>query len=224
MSQPRLSELPLWERHEARVVGILKGALELLRTRWPTGGEPELNRELFLCILEVNRRNHDAGGDHWFDYAPSYEARNPPTPDTEDSASEKKIPDLYWGYLDHQEMDPRRSSRNFVIECKRLGAPSAAGWVFNVHYMDDGARRFVHPDWRYGKGVASSAMVGYIESMDPDTILDEVNLAGATHGLSPIARVGAPTPPLHELAHAVDRTFEVTPFRLLHLWIEVPLA
>lgn len=224
MTQPRLSDLPLWERHEARVLAILRGALELLRTRWPTGGEPELNRELFLCILDVNRRNQDAGGDYWFEYAPAYEARNPPTPDTEDSASEKKIPDLYWGYLDHQEPDPRRSSRNFVIECKRLGAPSAAGWAFNMHSIEDGARRFLHPEWRYGKDVASSAMVGYIQSMEPDKILDEVNLLGPAYGLSPITRSESPTPPLHELVHAFDRGFHLTPFRLFHIWIEEPVV
>ena len=223
MAQPRLSELPLWERHEARVLGLLRSALELLRTRRPTGGEPELNRELFLCILEVNRRNHDAGNEFWFDYAPTYEARNPPTPDTEDSASEKKIPDLYWGYLDHQEPDPRRSSRNFVIECKRLGQATAAGWVFNVRYIADGVHRFLHPDWRYGKDVSSGAMVGYIESMDADAILEEVNVAAFQRGIAPIAWAGGPTPPLHELGHSLGRTFQMTPFRLIHLWIEVPI-
>lgn len=222
MPQPQLSELPLWERHEARVLAILREALDLLRTRWPAGGEPALNRELFMCILDVNRRNQEAGNDHWFDYAPAYEARNPPAPDTEDSASEKKIPDFYWGYLDHQEPDPRRSSRNFVIECKRLGEPSAAGWEFNLHYVDDGARRFFDPDWRYGKDVESGAIVGYIESMDSDAIVDEVNIAAAAAGLSAIVRNGPPAPPLHHLEHTFHRTFQVTPFRLVHLWIERP--
>jgi hypothetical protein len=201
----------------------LRDALELLRARRPAGGEPELNRELFFCILEANRLNHDEDNDFWFEYAPAYEARNPPTPGTEDSASERKIPDLYWGYLDHEEPDPRRSSRNFVVECKRLGRPSGAGWVFNVHYADDGIRRFVDPEWRYGKDVGSGAMVGYIESMVSDMILTEVNAAATRYGVLPISRNGTPTPPLHELAHVFDRTFEITPFRLVHLWIEVPV-
>ena len=204
------------------MLGVLAGALDLLRSKQPAGTtEPELNRELFLCILEVNRRNRDAGRDEWFDYPPAYEARNPPTPETEDSASEKKIPDLYWGYLDHDESDPRRSSRNFVIECKRLGTASAAGWEFNVHYVEDGILRFRHSDWRYGKDVQSGAMVGYIQSMAVDEVLADINSVSVTHGITPITPNEPLTPALHVLTHVFDRSFEVSPFRLLHFWLQM---
>jgi hypothetical protein len=221
MAPPLLSELPLWEQHEERVVSIMRSALARFHTRRPPmAGEPELNREFFLCILEVNRENRLAG-DAWFDYPPSYEARNPPSPGTEGSASERKVPDFHWGYLDHEEPDARRSVRTFVIECKRLGAPSSAGWAFNVHYVDDGVGRFRDPDWRYGKDVGSGAMVGYVESMTPDEILAEVNGASATRGLPQLSPT-TQAEPLHEFDHAFDRPFEVSPFRLLHLWVESP--
>jgi hypothetical protein len=198
----------------------MRAALHILATRRPKGGELELNRELFLCILDVNRANQRASDD-WFDYPPSYETRNPPTPDTEDSASERKVPDICWGYLDHEEPDPRRSARNFVIECKRLGSSTPSGWVFNVRYVTDGVQRFIDPDWRYGKDVASGAMVGYIESMTADDILAEVNTAAVDSRIPPIRHLTAAAP-LHELDHVLARTFRVNPFRLIHLWIEAP--
>lgn len=112
MTAPLISELPLWERHEQRVLAILRSALDLLRANSPQGDELKLNRELYLCILDVNRENKAVGNDSWFDYAPVFEGRNPPTPGTEDSASERKIPDLQWGYIDHQADHPRDSVRN----------------------------------------------------------------------------------------------------------------
>ena len=69
MSGPRLSDLPLWERHEQRVLAILRDALDRLRSTTTEGGELELNRELYLCILEVNRENRKLN-DLWFDIPP----------------------------------------------------------------------------------------------------------------------------------------------------------
>ena len=221
MSGPSISGRWLWERHEQRVLAILRSALHRLRTKGLHGDERTLNRELYFCILEVNAQNKESGDDSWFDYAPIYEGRNPPTPDTEDSASEWKIPDLQWGYIDHQEPNPRRSVRNFAIECKRLGTRSSSGWEFNVHYVKNGVRRFTDSQWRYGKDVASGAMAGYVESMTREEIVAEVNRA--------LNKIGVPTltfppeagSPLVETEHSFDRPFEIRPFRLVHLWIDI---
>jgi hypothetical protein len=217
------ANLHLWERHEQRVLAILRDALILLRDRRPADcGEPELNRQLFLCLLEVNSMNLQSGSDDYFDYPPIYEGRNPPTPGTEDSACEKKIPDLKWGYLDHESRDGAASARYFIVECKRLGIPTAAGWAFNARYVSDGISRFVHPDWRYGMDVPSGAMVGYVESDAPTSIVAEVNAEASGLGLPPLLDHGLATAPLHEFHHTVERPFEISPFRLAHLWIEAP--
>ena len=221
MSGPLISDLRLWERHEQRVLAILRSALARLRTRRPDGGEPELNRELYLCILEVNRKNKESG-DSWFDHAPAFEGRNPPTPDTEHSASERKIPDLHWGYVDHQEHDPRRSARNFVIECKRLGTPTSSGWAFNVHYVNDGVRRFADIQWQYGKDVATGAMIGYVESLTPAEIVVDVNRALSRLSVSALTLPPGAGGPLTEMEHSFVRQFEISPFRLVHLWIDSP--
>lgn len=220
MSGPLISSLPLWERHEQRVLAILRVALDRLRSTISQRGELELNRELYLCILEVNRENRMLN-DLWFDYPPVFEGRNLPTPDTEDSASEKKIPDLQWGYIDHQAVDPRRSVRSFAIECKRLGSPSRSGWKLNVHYVDDGVRRFIDPEWQYGKDVASGAMVGYVESLSPEEIVVEVNGALDRRGVSSLSLPPGAGEPLIEMEHSFYRPFEVSPFHLVHLWTDI---
>jgi hypothetical protein len=116
MSQPRISRLLIWERHEQCVVDILRTALAILRNKANLPqSEVLLNRELYFCLLEANRnlRNLGSGG---LDHPPTPEGHNPPDPDDEQRAiRENKIPDFYWGYIDHLEPDPRRCARNYVI-------------------------------------------------------------------------------------------------------------
>jgi len=217
-SSPRLSELPLWERHEERVLAILRRALVLLGHQLPLRGEPALNRALYFCILTANKEQREGGGE-FFDYQPVWEGRNPPSPDTLSSSSERKIPDFYWGFIDQEEPDPHRAVRNFTIECKRLGPTSAGGWAFNTRYVDDGVIRFIDPRWRYGKDVSSGAMIGYIENSTALAVLADVNAIASVRSVPVLAEVRV-VEPLYELTHAFVRSFAISPFRLTHLWLE----
>jgi hypothetical protein len=220
-AQPRLSQLPIWERHESRVLAVLREALLIPARDAVTGTEPELNRRLYLALLEANRVVREAGGD-CFDYPPAFEARNPPHPATGGATSERKIPDLSWSYLDHEQRDPEASGRHFVVECKRLGHASPAGWVFNERYVTDGINRFVDVEWRYGSGVSSGAMVGYVQSSTNAAILMEVNAATTAAGVAQLTAVAMGPGPLHELIQTLDRGFPLSPFRLQHVWVNLP--
>ena len=215
-----ISDLPLWERHEERVLAILRSALHRLRAKELEGHEPKLNRELYMCILEANSENHKTGGGS-FDGVLVLDAPNPPTPDTVGSASERKKPDLSWRYIDHQEPDPRRSVRSFTIECKRLGSPSNSGWNFNVRYAWDGVRRFTDPDFEYGRDGASGSMVGYVESLALEEIIAEVNVALTQLGVPDLALPPQADGSLTEMEHSFTRPFPISPFRLVHLWIDI---
>jgi len=216
---PRIPDLPSWEQYEQRVLAILRSSLHRLRVQRPEGDERTLNREFYFCILDAIRDHIESGGS--LDQLPFYEAQNPPTPDTEDSASEQKIPDLSWRYMDHQERDPRRSVRSFAIECKRLGSPSRAGWNFNLHYVRDGVRRFIDCEWQYGRDVASGAMVGYIESLPPEEIVAEVNRELIQMEVPALDLPEGAHGSLAEMAHSFSRPFPLSPFRLVHLWIDI---
>ena len=220
MSGPLITELPLWERHEQRVRAVLRSALHRLRTQGPTGDEPKLNRALYFCMLEVNKEHSKSGG-LWVNSPLILNGQNPPTPDTEDSASERKIPDLQWGFVDHNEPDPHRYMRTFTIECKRLGAPSTSGWKFNVHYVCNGVRRFIDPEWRYGNDVATGAMVGYVESLTPEQVVSEVNKVLNQLGVSALTLPPGADGSLTEMEHSLWRPFAISPFKMVHLWIDI---
>jgi hypothetical protein len=193
----------------------------MLATSSVRGTEPELNRELYECILRANRERFDRG-DTSLDVQVMWESRNQPTPATAGTSAENKVPDFQCGYIDHQCTDPLLSARSFVIECKRLGARSAAGWNFNVRYISDGVARFADQDWQYGKQVDTGAMIGYLQGLPVLDVFTEVNVAAAAYGLPALSMPTGASAPLHELEHSFNRPFVESPFKLVHIWIENP--
>jgi hypothetical protein len=188
MSQPRISRLGIWERHEKRVIEVLLVALSILQSKVGIGqSEVDLNRELYFCLLEANRQQWTMG--KGFDHPPVGEGKNPPCPDDEQRARrESKIPDFLWSLIDHTEPDPKRSAHHFIIECKRLGKKPRADWVLNENYVQHGILRFITVEHGYAKGENSGAMVGYLQSMDFDNILNEVNISATAVSILPLSK------------------------------------
>lgn len=218
--QPRLSKVPLWQRHVDTVLATLRDALILLNAAGVAGQEPEISRELYDYLLIANRKRHEQGF-RALDVPIIWEARNPPSPETKGTSSERKIPDFQCGYIDHHQVDPLRSSLSFIIECKKLGHPTKARWVFNKNYIDEGIKRFVDPGYRYGKDVSDGAMAGYIESMTVEELVTEVNSGAAAASLPPLIQCAGDGESLYEYKHALNRDFPTSPFTLWHLWIEM---
>lgn len=224
MSQPRISRLRTWEKHERRVVDILLLALSILRKKdiLPSS-EVLLNRELYFCLLEANHALWESGAGG-FDHPPTPEGHNPADPDDEQRAvRENKIPDFYWGFIDHSEPDPRRSARNYVIECKRLGNPPRADWILDQNYVNNGILRFITEEHSYAKGERSGAMVGYVQNMELDEILCEVNSSAVSVGipelLAPFSgwQIGGTS----QFTHQLNRIFLISPFQLTHFWVDL---
>ena len=180
--------------------------------------EVELNRRLYLCLLAASRELYPGN-----EIAPIMECNNQPDPDDEArSTREQKRPDFQWIWLDRYESDPYRSSKQFVVECKRLGKSSRADWVFNLNYVNHGIARFRDPKWAYAQRFPSGAMVGYWQSLDADAVLDEVNAEARKNTFSDLVIIGAWNPrAVSRLKHVFDRPFDVLPFRLHHLWIDL---
>lgn len=136
----------------------------------------------------------------------------------------EKRPDLSCGYHDDSVPDDAFEEADYLytVECKRLGIPSSVNWVFNRNYVDHGIARFEHPDWGYAEGAASGLMVGFMQSMEPDDILVEVN-----RHISPFPAISLPATGwlvkgLTVLEpHVFGRRIRLTPFRLNHLWIDL---
>src|SRR5690554_6303962 len=168
MSKPSLLQLPIWENRKLKIFQLLDRALILLRNNAVLPREELLlNRELYKCMKR-------AALEMQFDFLPTPEGKNPPSESDEERAErEDKIPDLYWQIPDHVN----GVVRYFVVECKRLGPPSSPSWKLNENYVRNGVRRFITSPHEYGKDEDAAGMVGYLQGMEFDEVLKEVNMA-----------------------------------------------
>ena len=216
---PSLRSRRLWARRESMCLATLDRALLLLCLNQDLPEtEVELNRGLYFCLLAANRELFPDN-----DIAPATECNNQPDPDDEARvAREHKRPDFQWIFLDRYEPDPHRSNKQFVVECKRLGESSRADRVLNLNYVNHGIGRFRDPEWAYAQRFPSGAMVGYWQSMEAEQVLNEVNDEARKNSLPDLFLIGAWNfGAVSRLEHAFDRPFEVSPFRLHHLWIDL---
>jgi hypothetical protein len=216
---PRIQSNQLWRTREAKCLAIIARALAIFRQRGPfPETEVELNREFYFCLIEASRDLFP-----YDEVAPVTECCNQPDPDDDARARrEQKRPDFQWIYLDRYESDPQRSSRQFVVECKRLGNPPRPDWVLNSNYIEHGIARFRHPDWAYAKRAESGAMIGYIQSMTPPAILANVNTECRNKSFPDLTPASAwLNGETTRLDQAFQRSFAVSPIRLHHFWIDL---
>jgi hypothetical protein len=216
---PQLHSRRLWATREAKCLSIIEQALLLLRQSQDLSeAEVDLNRQLYFCLHTASLElypNDEIG--------PILDCNNQPDPDDEARAKrEQKRPDFQWNYLDRYESDPLRRSKQFVVECKRLGKALRPDWDFNLNYTSHGIGRFREPEWAYAKRFSSGAMVGYWQSMEADEVLSEVNEGCSKKSLPDLILQGTWNPGgTSQLEHTFERPFEISPFRLRHLWIDL---
>ena len=214
----RLAE-KLWATREAKCLSIIKRALSMLREADDlTETEVELNRLLYFYLLTASRELYPDDV-----IAPITECNNQPDINDEARARrEQKRPDFQWIYLDRYESDPQRSSKQFVVECKRLGEAPRSNWVLNVNYSEHGIRRFRDPEWAYAKHAPSGAMLGYWQSMEGIEVLREVNEGCHHRSIPNLMLVGScSSNGISKFEHDLERPFQISPFKLHHLWIDL---
>ena len=68
---------------------------------------------------------------------------------------------------------------------------------------------------------AAGQWVGYLQSMEPTQVLREVNEEARRNSLADIVFTGPPSSGIHRLQHTFERSFDVSPFVLRHLWIDL---
>jgi len=209
----------LWVEREARCLSIIERALSMLREANDFAEtEVELNRLLYFYLLEASRELYPDDM-----ISPIMECNN--QPDSDDEARtrrEQKRPDFQWIYLDRYELDSQRSSKQFVVECKRLGKAPRSDWVLNVNYTENGIRRFCDPDWAYAKHAPSGAMLGYWQSMELEEVLQDVDDACHLRSIPNLVLVtSCSVKGISKFEHDLERPFQITPFKLHHLWIDL---
>ena len=136
---------------------------------------------------------------------------------------ERKKPDFQWEIRNTRsvgcvEENPEILFRFYHIECKRLGST-----YFTAEYVRNGICRFINGTHRYGQHVSSGAMIGYVQKMELQALLDKVNSKATLAALPQLSLTSDGWKPIvSRLDHQLDRT-EVQPtlFDLRHLWIDL---
>ncbi len=224
MSQPRISQANTWYRYKQDVLLLIHETLHLLRLQAnlpqieDSTTQHSLNRELSRCFRKacwkLKLHNH----------LPTREGKNPPYyGDSNPTEREEKRPDFYWQFIDHLASEDV-CERRFILECKRLGHPSSPSWKLNANYVNHGIIRFISSPHEYGKGDDEGGMIGYVQSMELDDILLEVNKTAAdgykTISLLQLTKIWEEKG-VSELTHVLERPFPISPFRLHHFWVDL---
>lgn len=64
-------------------------------------------------------------------------------------------------------------------------------------------------------------MVGYVQSLDFDKVLDEVNGEAAKLGVPALVAHESDDLAVRESDHVLHRSFALSPFELVHLWVDM---
>ncbi len=91
-------------------------------------------------------------------------------------------------------------------------------------YSEHGIQRFIHIGWGYAKGSTSASMIGYLQNMEPEKVLSEVNAHATARKLPSLRRAAATwgARNVTELSQPpLSRPFEPTQIELNHLWIDL---
>lgn len=244
MSQPRISKLDTWQAHEERVIAAILLGLSYLQSAdgvkrlkdelsLPDKRKPEDKISTVLAWyfnkatrqLWREKRNGKRCGPSTVPKSQLPKASNPHDRSVASIDRERKKPDFKWGFVDHSCEDQLKGDRDFDIECKRLGKPTSSSWKLNRQYVQDGIRRFITDEHRYGEDESSGAMIGYVENMGLVDILNEVNGA-IIENSEPIPPLSSDTGDWQEqdtirFDHVLIRPFPVSPFHLWHFWIDL---
>lgn len=215
----------LWRRHEKLVLNVfLKALIRLKGEESIPVNEVPINDLLYVLAHEI-----------WCELSPSEKpASFSLIPNSENLARTKrgigqewtrKKPDFRWRLSDPLEKNPEKATKDYTIECKRLGKKSGS-YNFINEYVISGIIRYVSKKHSYGIGTKSGAMIGYVQNMVHEDALKGVNSAireEKTHEMPEIAFDRLETlAGMRRGNHTLKRK-EVSPssFDLRHIWVEL---
>ena len=224
-SRPQLSfVVRSWEEQAQFALGLVLLALEQLHSQRRSApafpeDEKEVSKELGLHLDRLVDRNGELNGYPTIP-RPNYDGIQGRDADYDESREhEDKRPDIRFIIRDAQDVNG--SHKTLAFECKRLGL-SASGHSLNKEYVEKGIVRFCRQSHRYGAYSGWGVMIGYIQSSQHENILRQVNehiqnntLADLTLSDAGWQRVSS------RLEHQLERPFEISPFRLVHLWVDL---
>jgi hypothetical protein len=213
----------LWEKHETIYISIFILALQRLWTdRCDTGDEDMISERLCpilntVCFEESQKDNGEIR-------TPDWEKPIQPVTDSELNGGKiRKRPDFTCKITNPFACNPYEHEIPLHVECKRLGAPTSSSWILNKNYVVNGIKRFDSGEHGYGKRASSGMIVGYITSMSPKIILNEVNTHQKEHCSNyPAIEFEFVKNKVQQYQQKFDRkNLKPELFKLVHLWIDL---
>jgi hypothetical protein len=224
MTKPRLTAAITWPRYEKSVHAVFTEALRRVAEFecLPEAEEP-LNLELYWVAIKVNHELRKSP-DLILPFEIVFDSRSQPEPDDVAHAERlRKRPDFSCLLTNEQATDFRRSQLRYYLECKRLGS-AQRGLVFNDLYSEEGVSRFIRGGHAYAKGCKSASMIGYLQSTDHDTVLNEVNAFAKNRSIPSLARAARAWAQREVTRLSQDplpREFDPATIQLSHFWVDL---
>ena len=213
----------LWKKHETLYTGIFIMALQRLSEgKCDKTNENIISEQLrsilnAVCFEESRNNNCEIR-------TPDWEKPIHPVTDSELKGGKvKNIPDFTCELINPFADCPSEHEISFHVECKRLGFPTSATWILNKNYVTNGIKRFDCRSHEYGKRASSGMMVGYIISMFPEKILDEVNTCQEQHcPYNPAVEFKCVKENVRQYRQKLNRNnLKPEMFKLIHLWVDL---
>jgi hypothetical protein len=213
----------LWQRHESLYLKVFSIALlELSREDYVSSDEDAISERLCLGLNQVcyefaKSKNVDVR-------TPIWEGPIQPIAKHEIKGGKiRKRPDFTCKCSNPLAISAEEHEIPLHVECKCLGNPTSASWNLNENYIKNGIKRFDCSTHEYGKRAPSGIMIGYIISMSPKDILQEVNVHQKRLLPDyPYITFDFNSTPLFQTRQKIKRKYVLPKnFELRHLWIIV---
>lgn len=221
--RPLLPFKNLWDRHVSLYSNIFSEALiELSKSDSISGGETSISEMLCLIVRQVCY-NHSRSKKQEI-RIPEWDGLiQPVTKDELRGDDSNKKPDFTCKLYNTMTDSYEKYEISLHVECKLLGKPTSATWILNENYIKNGITRFDSKTHEYGKRAKSGIMIGYIISMTPEEIENEVNVYQKKHiPENNKIKFSFDTKPLFKSNQNIKRKNIIpTQFELIHLWIDL---
>jgi hypothetical protein len=213
----------LWQKHETLYIGIFIIALQRLSDdQCDTSDEDMISERLCpilntVCFEESQKNNCEIRTPDW------EKSIQPITYSELKGGKVRKRPDFTCKLTNPFALCADEYEIPYHVECKRLGFPTSTSWILNENYVNNGIERFDSRSHEYGKRATSGMMVGYIISMSPEVILDEVNTHQKKHcSVNPAVEFERVKNKVQQYRQKLNReNLKPEIFKLVHLWVDL---
>lgn len=187
-------------------IGIERITDEINESEYNREVEIRINRAFYYCLKDVFLPQYNI--------VPVQEAPIQPRLGMPFTTAERKKPDF--SLILNDDLN---EGIFFHVECKRLGLSRE----YNKKYVNEGIHRFTTEEYCYGIDYSYGAMVGYIEDMEFEDILTQVNQAiDQKLKIDKLAKITDwQEKSTTHLNHSFNRSFKESKFTLHHLWIDL---